>query len=233
MTIRSTILTAMAAAILWPVAMHATTLYNSGTNSQTPPQGGISIGGPGVDANSFTLSSAASVDSVSFDILECCFFEWNGTINYYLFTNNSFEPSSTPFAQGTATSYIRTSIYDDSATNEVVEIDFNLTTPVALSANTTYWLGLSLSDSAADPEWNAVVPLSGISASTGSGNFNNWGLTAEKGAFALFNTTFQTTPEPGSAWMLLGGFGLIGLAYRLRSRALRYRVGDAGRSAHH
>ncbi len=226
MNVRSTILGALAAAVFWPIAaipVHATTLYNSGTNSQTPPQGGISLGGPGVDANSFSLSSAATVDSVSFDILECCFLEWNGTVNYYLFTNNSFEPSSTPFAQGTTTQYLRTSVYDDSATNEIIEIDFNLTTPVALSANTTYWLGLSLSDQAADPEWNAVVPIGGLSASTGSGNFNSWNLTAEKGAFALYNTTFQAAPEPGSAWMLLGGFGLIGLAHCLRKPSIARR----------
>jgi len=181
------------------------------------------MGGSAVDAHSFSRSAAATVSSVSFDILECCFHEWNGTVNYYLFTNNSFEPSATPFAQGTAAQYVRTSIYDDSATNEVIEIDFNLTTPVALSANTTYWLGLSLSDNGSGTLWNAVVPLGGLSASTGSGNFNSWKLTAEKGAFALYNTTFQAAPEPGSAWMLLGGVGLIGLAYRLRKPAIPRR----------
>ncbi len=217
----------LAAVILWSaiaIPANATQLYNSGTNSQTPPLAGVEMSGGPVDANSFLLSSAADLESVSFYILECCTLSWSGTINYYLFTNNSFEPSSTPFAQGTISTYNHSTLYSDSATNVVTEIDFNLTTPVALSANTTYWLGIGLSAGGSDPSWNSVVPVGGISASSSAGNFGSWNLQGQKGAFALFDTTFQTAPEPNSAWMFLGAFGMAGLAYSRRRKLAGLRA---------
>jgi hypothetical protein len=220
MTIRSTVLTALA--ILWLLAgipMQAATLYDSGINSETPPVGGPPpLNGTGVGANSFSLAADGTVSSISFGILECCFLEWSGTIDYYLFANNSFEPSSTPFAQGSTSSYISSVVYDDSATNEIVELEFNLTTPVALTAGTTYWLGLGLSGDGTDPRWTPIVPFSGVSAYSGDGTFAGWSFQQGTDAFALYDTTFQTasTPEPNSAWLLLGGFVLAFLAYRRR-----------------
>ena len=202
------------------IPVRATTLYDSGTTSQTPPVAGVAMSGGVVDANSFVLSNAANLWSVSFYILECCTLEWSGAINYYLFTNNSFEPSSSPFSQGTITTYNRNAVYSDSATNVVTEIDFNLTNAVALSANTTYWLGIGLSAGGSGPTWNEVVSGSGLSATSSAGNFGSWGLQAQKGAFALFDTTFAA-PEPNSAWLFLGGLGIAGFAYRRRKRPLR------------
>lgn len=216
----SKVLAVLAATIFLPMLVapiHATTLYDSGTGSQTPPQAGVSLTGGVVDANRFILSNPASLSSVSFYILECCNLTWSGTINYYLFTNSGSQPASAPFAQGTTASYLRNTIYSDGATNVVAKIDFNLTTPAALSASTFYWLGIGLSNGGSGPTWNAVVPISGISATSNGGTFNNWAFQGQTGAFALFDTTFQTTPEPESALMLLGGLGLIGLA-RLRRR---------------
>ena len=235
MTARSTML---AAAIFWALAaapMNAATLYDSGINSQTPPIGGPPpLNGTGIGANSFDLSQDGTLSSVSFGILECCFAEWSGTIDYYLFDNDSStsSPSSTPFAQGSTSSYISSGVYDDSATNEIVELDFDLTTPIALSANTTYWLGLGLSDNGSDPSWSPVVPFSGASAYSSDGTFTSWNFQSGVDAFALYDTTFQTsTPEPGSAWMFLGGLGLVELAYLLRG--LRYRVGNTGGPTDH
>lgn len=220
---QSIIRAALAAAILWVATpAHATTLYDSGTNSQTPPQSGLGMSGSSVAANSFSLSNDATLSSVTFDILECCTQSWSGSITYYLFTNNNFEPSSTPFAQGTTSAYNHSTIYSDSATNVVTEIDFNLLTPVALSAATTYWIGLNLSPNGSDPGWNAVVPYSGLSARAAGGDFGNWELEAERGAFALYNTKFTITsavPEPSTAWPLLALFSLAGLRRILRTRA--------------
>ncbi len=193
---------------LWMLALpaYATTLFSNGVNSQTPPQAGVGIYGSNTSASSFSISPAATLASVSFYSLECCGIGWSGTINYYLFSNNGFYPSTAPFAQGSASSYKQSTIYSDAATNVVNRYDFNLSTAVALSANTTYWIGIRLSDDGSKPFWNLVS--SGISAHTGS-DFNSWNLQTGTGAFALFDTTFQTAPEPGSAWMLLVGTGLF------------------------
>jgi hypothetical protein len=213
-------------AILWSMALpiRATTLYDSGTNSQTPPLGANAIGGSAVVANSFLLASAATLSSVMIDVLECCNQpEWGGTVSYYLFANQSGEPSSTPFAEGSTSSYLLNTIYDNPGVNQVVELEFNLTSPIALSANTIYWLGIGLSGAGSEgsPAWNAVVPTKGISAAALTGNFSQWILQAETGGFALYNTTFLTAPEPNSAWMFLGASVLAGLWCRRRKIATR------------
>jgi hypothetical protein len=212
----SKIVFTLAAAML---CMRGATLYDSGTNSETPPVGANAIGGGAVVANSFRLTSAATLSSVMIDVLECCDQPvWSGTVSYYLFTNQTVDPASTPFAQGSTSSYLLDTIYDNPGFNEVVELQFNLTSAIALSANTTYWLGIGLSGSGAEgsPAWNAVVPTKGISAAALTGNFNDWILQAEGGGFALYDTSFLTAPEPNSAWMLLGGCVLAGLVYRRR-----------------
>jgi hypothetical protein len=195
----------------------AATLYDSGTGFQTPPQSGLQMSGGRVAANSFSLSNIGTIQSVTFYTLECCGLVWSGTINYYLFTANGFSPSSSPFAQGSVSLYQRTEVYSDSATNAIVAFDFDLTAPITLAANTTYWLGLGLTAGGSGPGWNSVIGASGLSAVSLSGGFNDWSLNGSTGAFSLSDTNVQYAPEPGSVWMLMGGAGFMALRY------LRYR----------
>jgi hypothetical protein len=191
----------------------AATIYDSGTASQTPPKSGLGMTGGGVAANQFSFSNIETIRSVTFYTLECCNTVWSGTISYYLFTGGTFTPSSSAFEQGSISLYQRTEIYSDSATNKVVRFEFDLITPVTLAANTTYWLGLGLTDGGSGPGWNSVIGSNVISARAPSTAFN-WVPQASTGAFSLSDTNVQYLPEPGSVWLLLGGAGLMALHYR-------------------
>src|SRR5436190_6462192 len=145
------------AVLLWLAAApvsQASMIFINGINSQTPPQAGVNLSGA-TAANSFTVSTSQIV-AVSLYTLECCGLIWNGSIDYFLFQNSGFTPTSVPFAQGQATSWNATTIYSDNASNRVVQYDFNLNSPVNVSAG-TYWLGITLTNAFLfDPTWNLV-----------------------------------------------------------------------------
>jgi len=157
---------------------------------------------------------AAQIVSASIYTLECCGLIWNGSIDYFFFTNSGVTPSSSPFAQGQANFWKDTTIYSDNASNRVIEYDFNLNVPVPVAAG-TYWLGITLTNGFfADPSWNAAVPLSGLSASANGTDFSNWTLQGQQGPFALFDTPFSV-PEPGAASIVaLGLAALVSLRTR-------------------
>lgn len=201
----------------------ASTLYTSGFagGMNTPGYGSSLLSW--TDANSFSLAANGTLVSVSFAALDCCFFDWSGTINYTLFTNNGYLPSSTPFAQGSTTSYLANVTYQDGASNKITDYQFNLVTPVALQANTTYWLGINMSNfSGADGSgWNSCYNCGGLNSNSQStGGVFDWGLNAGQGAFSLSDTAVQTTPEPETLWLLLPGLTIVGLLSFRRQRTL-------------
>ena len=200
------------AALTFPVvSLQATTLYSQYLNT-TSAGSGLHMTNA-IAADSFSLNTSGTVASVSFHTLECCLKTWTGTISYFFFTGSS-SPSSTAFAQGSTSSYIVTNVYSDTATNVVNDYEFNLTAPVGLSAGATYWLGLEMSPGGSNP--NLALVGSGVSAFSSTGSPYSWSLQSGTGAFGLFDTTFATTPEPQSVWLLGAGLGLIGLGLMRR-----------------
>ena len=186
----------------------------------TAPGVGVNINGK-VVANKFTLSSTTTLKSVSFYALDCCGFNWSGTISYYLFDTNTYQPTSTPFGEGIISSYIANRVYSDGATNTVTEYRFDLLTPTVLSAG-SYWLGIKMSTPVGGDfsGWNTCYSCGGITTiATGSAPYS-WNLSSGSGAFALYDTTsVQATPEPQSSWLLTPALGLMGIYLRRRKRA--------------
>jgi hypothetical protein len=171
-----------------------------------------------VFAESFTLSSAATIQGVEFDTQE--FSSWDGTLDYFFFSNNGFDPNSSVLAngQGHDPLFSKTYIVNGGTTGpSYVTYDFNLIAPLSLNAG-TYWLGLHLQNGFAlnfsTPAWlGTTTPNAQLSANAPGGNFSSWGLDALQLTLGISNTPLVSTPEPasfillGSALLALGCYG--------------------------
>src|SRR5215471_10620317 len=113
-------------------------IYSSGTPNVSGSSGILTTQ---VFAESFTLSSPATIRGVEFDTQE---FGWDGTLDYFFFANNGFTPSSLALVSGHNPLFNKSFIVNGgtSAFSDAT-YDFNLITPLTLNAG-TYWLGLHL-----------------------------------------------------------------------------------------
>jgi hypothetical protein len=201
------------AAILWSLMLLsagpalATTSFNG-----TPGTGG---GGliieTSVGAESFNLSNTETIRGVEF---AGEFFSAPGTLDWYIFDNNGFFPGSV-VAQG------QNPVLSVTPLSQFISIvDFNLNTPVTLSAG-TYWVGLNFPTQFA--VWDeTTTPGSQLSAGDpaplGSGN---WNLDAVQLYLGISDTPL-VAPEPGSVLLVgIGSIGLVWRRYRNRAPALR------------
>jgi PEP-CTERM motif len=185
----------------------ATTSFNG-----TPGTGG---GGLAIEtfvgAESFNLSSTETIRGVEF---AGELFSAPGTLNWYIFNNNGFFPGSV-LAQGQNPALSVTPF-----SQFISIVDFNLNTPVTLSAG-TYWVGLNFPTQFV--VWGeTTTPGSQLSAGDpaplGSGN---WNLDAVQLYLGISETPL-VAPEPGSVLLVgMGSIGLVWRRYRNRARALR------------
>ncbi|GBL13159.1 hypothetical protein MTo_00449 [Microcystis aeruginosa NIES-1211] len=144
---------------------------------------------------------------------------WDGTLDYFVFANAGGQPAGTPFAQGAGANVVKTATGNQTFGLNEYAYSFDLQTPLDLSANTTYWLGLHLSSNFDRDEiywsWSTTTPGVG---STGQesfgGTFNNWSNNGQHHAFYL---TGQKVPEPASVLGLLA-IGALGAGAALKRK---------------
>lgn len=142
---------------------------------------------------------------------------WDGTLDYFVFANAGGQPASTPFAQGAGANVVKTATGNQPLGFNEYAYSFDLQTPLDLSANTTYWLGLHLSSNFDRDEiyWSTTTPGVGSTGQESSGGtFNNWSNNGEHHAFYL---TGQKVPEPASVLGLLA-IGALGAGAALKRK---------------
>ena len=221
--------TLLAAAALAPSAAHAQVIVDVASGGAASEGPGINLAGFGptavTGANGFALTAPATVYAVSFYTQECCTLPWSGTLHYTFFDPSapgSSTPGTAPFAQGTVTDYLATTVYSDPATNLVRRIDFNLTAPLALGTG-RFFLGIAATSApGSGPLGWRTVQGSGTSVATFGTDYGSWMLQSGEAAFQLHGSPFAitTTPEPSTAALLGGGLALLaGIAARRRRAA--------------
>jgi hypothetical protein len=154
-----------------------------------------------VAAESFTLANTTIIAGVRFFDQE---FPpaWDGTLDYFFFSNSGFFPSASPLPGGSGHNpvFTKTALINGGAVSVWgMQYDFNLSTPLTLGPG-TYWLGLHLQSGFAQgtPLWTGTTtPNAQVSAAAPGGNFNNWQLQGLQLAFSLSDTPL-VVPEPAS-----------------------------------
>ena len=163
-------------------------------------------------ADNFQLATAATLKGIEF---------WGSIANAALaddftiriFADAAGAPATTPLAQSTIASLIRTATGQSSpANNPVFAYVANFVTPIALAASTTYYLSVvnntsdatswawSRFDGTADgTRWHRA----GNEAST-----NTWSSATDDLAFVIYDTNVVPAPTP-LALLALGAFGLL------------------------
>jgi len=195
----------MAAALLLTASANATLIAN-GTPSTN---GGGLVMSSFLAAESFTISSAISLQAVEFADTEFSP-AFNDTLSYYVFDNNGFFPGNL-LAQGTNPLLKKTFLVNGGSTAiSTVLYDFNLNSPVNLSPG-TYWIGLNFSGAQQGVWDSTTTPNAQLSVSEPFGT-NNWVLQADQVYVGICATPLvaSAAPEPGS--LLLGGLGIIAFA---------------------
>jgi len=191
-----------------------TLLFESGT-----PNGmnGLSIVGDPpnevASAAQFTTSVAWRIESVKFWSLEQGGFIWDGTIEYFFLQDVFGIPDSVPLIQGNAVNIAQ---IPDSAgaccsSTSSFRYTFDLVMPIALGANTQYWLALQIGrgNLFGQTFWSTtdLTPITATAYSLGA-TFDNWILTPQSGglAFQLFG---EPVPEPSTALLLTSGLAVL------------------------
>jgi len=145
---------------------------------------------------------------------------WDGTLDYYLFTDESGQPASTPFAQGAGTNVTKTDTGATVLGLSEYEYNFDLPVPLPLLANTTYWLGLHLSSNFVKNNiyWETTSSsLGSNSTNSDGGTFTNWETnTDENFAFHLVGSDATPVPTP---LPLVGAFTAFSFSRQLRKRS--------------
>jgi hypothetical protein len=193
-------------------------IFNNGGPNTVPPQTGLPIKSY-TTADDFTLSSAATVNSVGFYLqTDTGIAGWSQTVNYTFLSDAGGVPGSA-LVTGAAQNIVET----DSGlpwccnSEHAYLVNFNLQSGFVASAATTYWLQLS---GAAGSSPNVYWVTTGGGSGT---NFAFWEGQQSGGfqmAFFLSDAPVGSqAPEPGG--MAVVALGLVGLAVAAHRRKQR------------
>lgn len=173
-----------------------------------------------VQADDFILGSDDTLTRVNFWTLEPGD-TWDGTLDYFIFADNSGEPASSPLYTGSGSNINRTATGNSALGYDEYAYSFDLPTPLTLSGATRYWLGLHL---AADFSTNDNIFWQTTGGNFGStshrsegGSFDNWDDNFEQLAFNLVGDT-GVVPEPTT---IIGSIILGGVLFPLKRKLTR------------
>jgi hypothetical protein len=173
-----------------------------------------------VAAESFTLSASTTIRAAEFFTEEFPPL-WDGTLDYFIFANNSPFPASSPLAggQGHNPPVHKSLVVDGGVSSTTIaKYDFDLITPLTLAPG-TYWLGLHLQQDFSlngSIFWDfTTTPDAQLSVAAPGGDFDHWALQQAQIALGISDTPL-VVPEPSSI-----GLALLGLAALARSRTHR------------
>jgi hypothetical protein len=130
-----------------------------------------------------------------------------GSFNVDLLADSATSPGATIATLGT--------VADSSLTGSLAVFDITLATPIALAANTRYWI--ELAGGATSGEWSYDAANTGIGVPS---EYNYYGGTVyNNNGFTPYQMQVNVTggvPEPATWAMLIVGLGLSGFALRRR-----------------
>lgn len=184
-----------------------------------------------VIANDFVLSQTSTLESVKFWTNEGFGARqggnpWDGTIEYFLFSDAGGGPASSAFASGDGQSIARTFLGLSSMPSldqfQLYHYEFSIESPVLLQGGVKYWIGLHLASDFQERDeiyWSSNFP-DGLGDSTrfsAGGNFDSWSFSQTNSTFQLFGSA---VPSPGTLGLV--ALGLIG-AIRSRRRFSPHR----------
>jgi hypothetical protein len=188
--------------------LSATTLFTTGAPSSTLGVGAFVDGW--VAAERFIFSTPAAIDQVIFYSFEDPGM-WDGTLDYFFFTQSAGGPASFAFAQGHNPVFTKTQLGVSFGAVEYRYI-FHIA-PLPLAAG-TYFLGIHMKSDfnlvSGILEWDsrAVNPNGGPGWASSNGTFDNWTTGPGVLAFELDSTA----PEPATGILLV--MGALCLAFR-------------------
>jgi hypothetical protein len=193
-------------------------------NGSPDQVGGVSTASPDIIADDFTVATNTSIESVTFWAYDTDNISgWDDDVTYYIYTNSGSDSPGT-FVSASFVTLTPAAIVDTGnkvSGKDEYEITFNLQTPVLLSSNTTYWLGLSTDDS--NIHWEDSNSSYKYKAYRSTNSGTSWSkLTSTDNAALAFQVSgTPAVPEPLTTFGSLTAASL-GLALR-RRRKLQQR----------
>jgi hypothetical protein len=165
-----------------------------------------------IEANSFSLPSAATITGVNFETLILQPETFQSTVTYFLSADNGGSPG-TQLATGNVT----VGTTDQGAAllgdYEAFSIGFSLATPFSAAADTTYWLGLydgALTNNSGDVYWSVSAGGQGVGMFLVSPYTGPWNSTGQAPFyFQLTSAASASTPEPASPALMAAGLAMI------------------------
>jgi hypothetical protein len=183
----------------------ATVIYN---NLGVTSGGGSALLPPnGPQANSFSTSTAATLTDVELMMLA------NNPADGGSFTVSLLSDSST--APGTLLDTIAV-VADSSLTTSFADYDYVLTSPVALTSSTRYWI--EASQAAGTAVWSFDATNGGVGVASEFNLFS--GSVVANSALTPNQMEVNVAPEPAS-WTLMIAFGIVAAFCHLRRRERR------------
>ncbi len=175
-----------------------------------------------IEANSFSLPSAAMITGVNFETLILQPETFQSTVTYFLYADNGGSPG-TQLATGNVavgTTDLGPALF--SSTYEAFGIDFSLSTPFSASAGTTYWLGLydgALINTNGNAYWAVSTGGQGAGMFLVSPYTGPWGSTGQAPFyFQLTSGASASTPEPASTTLMAAGLAALALRFARQRR---------------